>query len=120
MNLVRQHFLAKTFALITGVLFLNMSFFALEVSMLKIANKQLAENVAKLISNSGFEEEKGGESSGNDSTAKEVDVLLNQLQIHQHSLYLLSVKINRTVDDHYLHANYALTFSPPPDCDLIS
>jgi hypothetical protein len=115
MNSFRQHILARAFALLTGLVFLNMSFFLAEVSMLGLTNPELIENVAKLISSSGFEEERDGESSGNDSSAKEVDLLIHQIQLHHSALFLITTKIIRILEDHYPHANYALIFSPPPD-----
>ena len=115
MNVFRTHYLSKVTALITGVIFLNMSFFLAEVSMLKYSKKELIENIAKLIFNSGFEEERDGEASGTDNTAKEVDLHLQQVQIHHASSFLMSTSVNRTLVNHYLHANYSLTFFPPPD-----
>ena len=120
MNSLRQHILTKIFTLITGVIFLNMSFFLAEVSMLKLTNKELVENVAKLISSSGFEEERDSETPGNDSSAKEVDILIHQIQIHHSALFLITIKIIRIMDDHYPHANYSLNFSPPPDFISVS
>lgn len=120
MNSFRQHFLAKVFTLITGVIFLNMSFFLAEVSMLKFTNQELVENIVKLISSSGFEEERDGETSCNDSSAKEVGILIHQIEIHHTALFLTTEKIIRIKDDHYPHANYALNFSPPPDISFPS
>jgi hypothetical protein len=115
MNRFRTHYLSKITALVTGVIFLNMSFFLAEVSMLKYNKKELIENIAKLLFNSGLEEERDGESSGADTTAKEVTLLLQQVQIHHTSSFLVSVSVNRTLIDHYLHANYSLSFFQPPD-----
>ena len=120
MNQFRKHFLSKVIALITGVIFLNMGFFLAEVSMLKLTNQELVQNIAKLISSSGFEEERDGESSEKDSAAKEVDILVNQIQIHHSSLFLIAAKTNRNIEDHYPHANYSQTFSPPPDINISS
>jgi hypothetical protein len=111
----RKHFLAKVFALITGVIFLNTSFFLAEISLLKITNHEILQNVAKLISNSGLEEERDGETSDKDSTGKGVDLLVSQVQLHHQVLYLTASKANHALDDLYPHANYSQTFSPPPD-----
>lgn len=120
MNSFRQHFLARVFTLVTGVIFLNMSFFLAEVTVLKFTNQELVENIAKLISSSGFEEERDGEASGNDSSAKEVDILIHHIQIHHTALFRVTEKIVRVIDDHYPHANYSLNFSPPPDFSFLS
>ena len=112
----RKHFLAKVFALITGVIFLNTSFFLAEISLLKVTNQELLQNVAKLMSNSGLEEERDGEASDSkDSSAKEVDLLIGHVQIHHRVLFLVAAKANHSLDDLYPHANYSQTFSPPPD-----
>jgi hypothetical protein len=114
MDIIRQHFLTKLFTVVTGLAFLNMSFFLAEVCLLKYNKSEMVE-IAKLILNTGFEEERDSESSGADSIAKEIDLLVHQAQIHTTSSFLMSINTNRTLVDHYLHANHSLTFSPPPD-----
>jgi hypothetical protein len=106
--------LTKVLTLITGVVFLNMSFFLAEVSLLKYNKKELIE-IAKLVLNTGFEEERDGESSGADHMGKEVDLAVLHAQFLHRSLYLKSIATNRTLVDHYLHANHSLIFFPPPD-----
>jgi hypothetical protein len=114
MDIIRQHFLTKVFTFVTGLVFLNMSFFLAEVCMLKYNKAEMVE-IAKLILNTGFEEERDGESSGSDSMGKEVALLMYQAQIHSASSFLMSINANRSQVDHYLHANHSLNFSPPPD-----
>jgi hypothetical protein len=119
MNIIREHVLAKVFTLITGLIFLNMSFFLAEVALLKFEKKELVENIAKLIFNGGFEEER--ECEGNvDHIGKEVDLLMQQVEIHHACSFLVSVRSNQILVDHYLHANHSLTFSPPPDFNNFS
>lgn len=115
MKLIRSHIISKIFSMFIGVVFLNMSFFLAEVSMLKFDKSDMIENIAKLIFNGGTEEERDTESSRADTVAKEVDVLLQQVQIHQAASVFQSSVINRTIVDHYLHANFSLSFYPPPD-----
>lgn len=115
MKVFRQQVLVNVFAFITGVMFLNMSFFLAEVSALKIKDKGLIENIVKLVSSSGFEEERDGEPVKDDSAAKEVDLLNLQVQIHHQSLFLTASKANHSWENLYPHANYSLTFTPPPD-----
>ena len=97
-----------------------MSFFLAEITMLKFEKREMIENIAKLIFNGGCEEERDGESSRADTVAKEVDVLLQQVQIHHNSSELMSLSINRTLVDHYLHANFSLSFFQPPDRSILS
>jgi hypothetical protein len=119
MNSFRQHFMARVFALLTGVIFLNTSFFMAEISLMKITDHELLQNIAKLVSNSGLEEERDGEVD-KDASAKEVDLLIGQVQIHHQALYLIATRANHMLEDHYPHANYAQTFSPPPDQQFFS
>ena len=115
MTAFRKHFLARVFALLTGVIFLNTAFFMAEISLMKITNHELLQNIAKLVSNSGLEEERDGETPEKDSSAKEVDLLISQVQFHHRVLFLVAAKANHMLEDHYPHANYSQTFSPPPD-----
>ena len=82
--------------------------------MLKYNKTELVE-IAKLILNTGFEEERDSESSGADSFAKEVDLAAQQSAIHHNSSFLISSNTNKTLVDHYRHANHSLSFFPPPD-----
>lgn len=120
MNSFRRNILAKIFALLTGAIFLNTSFFMAEISMLKVSNHELLQNIAKLASNFGLEEERDGESSEKDTSAKEVDIMINHVKIYHESLFLSASRANDMLVDHYPHANYAQTFSPPPDLILFS
>ena len=119
MNSLRRNFLAKIFALLTGVIFLNTSFFMAELSLLKVHNHKLLENIVKLVSNSGLEEERDGDSE-NDTTGKEVDVLICQVQVYHQTQFSIATKVIDMQEDHYPHANYSQTFSPPPDLTHLS
>jgi urease gamma subunit len=114
MDIIRQHFLTKIFTLVTGLIFLNMSFFLAEVCLLKYNQTELVE-IAKLILNTGFEEERDGEATGADTMAKGVDLLMHQSRMFNASSFLMSVNLNKTLVDHYRHADHSLIFFPPPD-----
>jgi hypothetical protein len=75
----------------------------------------MMENIAKLILNSGFEEERDCEPVGGDTASKGIDLISQQVEIHHMASFLMSVNTNRIVVDHYLHANHSLTFYTPPD-----
>lgn len=114
MNAIRQSYLTRVFSLLTGLVFLNMSFFLAEVSMLKYSKKELVE-IARLILNMGYEEERDGEPSVTDTLGKEVYLPLHQAQLHHTSSFLISTRATQTLVDHYRHANHSLIFFPPPD-----
>ncbi len=116
MNLFRRHFSSRILALIAGLALLNMGFFMAEISMLRIAEGELMENVAQLILNTGAEEERDGESSG--KSINEIHPLLHQIHIHGAASLLISINVSRTIVDHYRHANHSFLFSPPPDAVL--
>jgi hypothetical protein len=63
----RKHIGAKLMAFMTGIIFLNMSFFLTEVRYLglHITHTKMVENIVKALAGVGFEEEKDsmGESS---------------------------------------------------------
>lgn len=120
MKTFRRNYLSRAFSLITGALFLNMSFFLVEVSLLEITDHQIIENIARLISTGGFEEERDGETSEKNASAKEVDWVVNHEQIHQRLLFIITTRANFAPDDLYPHANYSQTFSPPPDLFLLA
>ena len=117
MKTFRRNYLSRAFSLITGVLFLNMSFFLVEVSLLEITDHQIIENIARLISTGGFEGERDGETPEKDS-AKEVDLIVELIQAHHQAVIIVASKSGRMPDDLYPHANYSQTFSPPPDSIL--
>jgi hypothetical protein len=56
----RNHIAAKLLAFMTGVIFLNMSFFMCEIRLLglHVSHTKMIENVVKALAGVGFEEEK--------------------------------------------------------------
>src|SRR5688572_32399437 len=79
MSILRKPLFMKVMTLVTGLIFLNMSFFLAEVSALKLdQDKQMIGNIAKLIASSSAEEEKdafGG--TDKDASSKEVEFVLD-------------------------------------------
>ncbi len=114
MRLLRHHITTRIFCLVIGLVFLNMGFFLAEVTMLKIENEELIENIASLITNSGAEEERDAE-SGQDSSVKEIDLCAHHLLTHHSSLTLIATRNNQIFEDHYSLTHYLDIFSPPPE-----
>ena len=56
----RKHITARFMALITGIIFLNMSFFLTEIRFLglHLTHTKMVENIVKALAGVGFEEEK--------------------------------------------------------------
>ena len=114
MNSFRTKYFAKAFSVITGLLFLNMSFFLAEMAMLKVSDRQILENIVRLIATGGFEEERDGDTQNEIDTSLE-DFLIPHLPTSEQSLLSLLTKVHQAPEDLYPHANYSQTFSPPPD-----
>lgn len=79
---------------LTGLLFLNMSFFLAEVKALKLdRDKNLLENICKLIAGSMTEEEKEAcpSSEGSDTFVKEIDLLFAHL-LYLENNHLITLK----------------------------
>jgi hypothetical protein len=95
-----------------------MSFFLAEVTALKLdQDKQMMENISKLLAGSAAEEEKDifGGSSDEDTTAKEIDLIFNHHIYNPGNASLIS---NRKLDALSQGipqlGNYEI-FSPPPE-----
>lgn len=112
----RNSYVKNGMALFTGLIFLNMSFFLAEVSALKLTqDKKVIENIGKLIWSSVAEEEKDvfGGSAGEESSAKEVDLIFNY---SIHTIHMLLIDNKRCVVDNGLPlpGSYEI-YSPPPE-----
>lgn len=115
MKVFRHQTGTRIFTLVTGVIFLNMSFFLAEVCMLNFTDRQMIENVCNLVLNGGLEEERDAHSTGNDAPLKLFSFLTADLLNRHSSLFLIASRMHRDFEDHYLHADHSETFSPPPD-----
>jgi hypothetical protein len=115
MKIFRRQYFVSVLSALTGIVFLNMSFFTTEIATLKIQDQQLLKNIAELLSNCASEEESDGETSSSKDNFKEVDILIGQILSHHTSLIQIGNKLSQDLVDHYAHANHSQTFSPPPD-----
>jgi hypothetical protein len=114
MNSFRKNNFSKVVALVTGLLFLNMSFLLTEIALLKVSDRQILENVARLISSGGFEEERDGDTQAEKDASIE-DFIIPHSSIREQLKFSLLSKEILCPEDLYPHANYSQTFSPPPD-----
>lgn len=118
MKIFRNQAALRIFSLVTGAVFLNMSFFLAEVCMLEITDKQMIENVCNLVLNGGLEEERDGHAGGSsegDVALKMFSLAGDHLLLHHSSVFLNASKTQQEAEDHYRHANHARIYSPPPD-----
>jgi hypothetical protein len=118
MKKVRTSFLSKVVAVVTGIFFLNMSFFLTEIRMLNlhVTNYKLVENVIKLLSSTGFEEEKDSFGESSESAPGEQIVDLHMI-VHPESVYsvtLLSGDLHTVDQSCLLNSTARETATPPP------
>lgn len=118
MKVFRLKYVCNGFSLFTGIIFLNMSFFLAEVSALKLdQNKQMMENISKLLGGCAAEEEKDifGGSSEEDTLAKEIDLIFNHhTYTPGNSILVSNSKMSVLDQGRPLFGNYEI-YSPPPE-----
>lgn len=115
MKAVRSLFVSKLIAILTGIVFLNMSFFLTEIRILNlhVTHYKLVESAIKMLSGAGFEEEKDS-FGGSSEAGHQVDL---HIVVHPESVYtstLLSADLHRTDLSGLLSAAASETATPPP------
>jgi hypothetical protein len=80
MRTVRLHIASRIVAVFTGIVFLNMGFFLTEIRMLNlhVTDHELVENIVKMMSGAGIEEEKdafGGSEEGGSEQAIDFHII---------------------------------------------
>lgn len=112
MKLFRIRSLVKSFSLLTGVIFLNMSFILVEISALKIdQDKQLALNLSVLVANSFAEEEPGADE---DASLSELDLMFNHSANTPSERPSFGIQYNIWSHGHPRLAEYEIC-NPPPE-----
>ena len=86
MKFYRKQTVTRIFSLLTGLIFLNMSFFLAEVCLLDLKDRQMIENVCNLVLIAGVEEERDAHSSGD--TPLKMFSMASELSLHHSSLFL--------------------------------
>jgi hypothetical protein len=118
MKEVRTNILSKLLAILTGIIFLNMSFFLTELRVLEldVANHDLVVNIVKMISGVGFEEEKDcmGESSESGSFEQIVDLHITVQSESLSGYYLISNNLYLFSQSHLFKSAVHEIATPPP------
>jgi hypothetical protein len=117
MQLFREKCLRWILTLFTGIIFLNMGFFLLEVRMLDLhKDRQLMENISKMLAGAAFEEERdAGTNSTSVNIAEEEYTLGHQTSDHSGSYFLIAEKISHLLNDGTTGHGYLKQFCPPPE-----
>ena len=108
----------RMMAVFTGLFFLNMSFFMIEVNALKLQkNKLLFENIVKLLNGSGQEEEKdvfGDTGSSESPEMNEVDLFLcSSLNLHNTLFLIEEMSVGTFYADIPTPEYYEIVQQPP-------
>lgn len=116
MNRFREHFLSRFLTLLTTLLFVNMSFFLAEVSLLELEKDgRFAKIITLIMSGTCFEEEKetSGDTSEEDTAAKKIEVVVHH---HNHfSNYFEILSDSKWISDLSLPpGGIRETSTPPP------
>jgi hypothetical protein len=119
MSRFRNHTTRSIFLLITGLTFLNMSFFMAEISALKTAyDKTAMENIARMFTASLSEEETETSSAENHGMASHIDFVEDNL----HHLRFEDKGIHSILKAHGYHScphpGFSQIETPPPDLSL--
>ncbi len=118
MGKIRSSFVSRIIAVVTGLIFLNMSFFLSEIRLLKldVSNSTLVENIVKMISGVGFEEEKdsmseSGETSGGETI---IDFHLPHESLLPSNGYLIFHNRSSGQLAQFVSTSYTDIATPPP------
>lgn len=115
--MLRNPFLAKPLTILIGVIFLNLSFVLAEVSALDFENHDSAlfENLVRLISTSGFEEEKDANGEPTHEISSDVNFYIQQNLKFPHIKSLIISNLNGSYSSAKVSKAYQPIFSPPPE-----
>jgi hypothetical protein len=103
--------------MITGLTFLNMSFFIAEVTLLNIdKTDQSIQNVIQILLAGGFEEEsETPDGHGKSESIKDVFLSIQANLFHHRHLFQIAQHRFGALNDMIPHRGHAQIFSPPPE-----
>jgi hypothetical protein len=117
MQLFREKCLRLILTFFTGIIFLNMGFFLIEVRILGLhADQQFMENISKMLAGAAFEEERDS-STGTSSVnfAEEEYTLQHERTNRSGSYFLIAEKVSHLSNEGTGEHGYLKRFSPPPE-----
>jgi hypothetical protein len=117
MNHFREHFFSRLFTVVTAVIFLNMSFFLVEVSLLELEKDgRFGKIITLVLAGTCFEEEKeaGADTTEEETSAKKIEVVFQNHSYASDGYILLSD--SKWISDHSIPlGGINETFTPPPE-----
>lgn len=113
----RKHIAAKFLAFLTGIIFLNMSFFLTEIRLLgmHISHAKMIENVVKALAGVGFEEEKdslGESAEGEEGHVVDLHILVHPLSASD--CFSAFTTLHNSIEKGEVSASNAEIIIPPP------
>jgi hypothetical protein len=116
MKFFRDHFFGRLLGIVTGIVFLNLSFILTEVNFfeLKQKNSKLYEIIVKVVSGVGAEEEKDATGEKEASSEKEVNVFCLNQTLLSTDFYLITSGLHVTELNLKLLSGNSEIQTPPP------
>ncbi|MEX1239199.1 MAG: hypothetical protein WEB30_05765 [Cyclobacteriaceae bacterium] len=117
MNCFREHFFSKVLTVLTAAIFLNMSFFLAEVSLLELEKDgRFSKIIALIVSGTCFEEEKetGGDTTEEEAASKKIEVVF-QDHCHPFDVYIVLSNAKWIRDHSVTLGGIYETVTPPPE-----
>lgn len=115
MRRFRNRFLRSVLTLITGLIFLNMGFFLIEVRMLGLYNdRQTMDNFSKMLAGAAFEEER--DSSGLSTNVVAGEYLAgHHCSHHSANLFIIAERSSGLPHGGTCSHGHYKRFNPPPE-----
>lgn len=116
MEIIRTNIISRMVSLLTGLIFLNMSFVMVEVSVLKLdKDRQMIESIAKLIAGTNEEETDAFGGYADEDPVKEINVFFHA-DLSLCSLASLSSPFIKGLGEQGIprFGNYEI-YCPPPE-----
>jgi hypothetical protein len=114
MQIFRKKGIRLILTFITGIIFLNMGFFLIEIKLLGLhKDRQLMENISKMIAGAAFEEER--DCSVQSSGFAEEYMAGHHSNSHNGSYFLIAEYTSHLFNDGTAEHGYLKRFSPPPE-----
>lgn len=118
MEILRKPFIRFVFLFVTGITFVNLSFFMAEVVFLNLDKKdRTIQTIFCILNSGGFEEESEAPADSHEklSDLKGVDLYFNHNLYHHQHLYLIAQQREGVLHTLILQEGFSKIFSPPPE-----
>jgi hypothetical protein len=117
MQRFREKYLRLTLSFFTGLIFLNMGFFLMEVRILELhKNRQLMQNISKMLAGAALEEERDCPAGSAALGFAEEEYMAGHQTINDSgSYFLIAENVCHLLNDGTGEYGYLKRFCPPPE-----